>query len=46
MKKGGKGHWSDITNGVPMPPHGKRLSNDEIARLVDWVLSLKDDDNQ
>jgi cytochrome c len=40
VKKGGKGNWSDISKGVPMPPHGGRLSAEEIARLVDWVLSL------
>ena len=43
VKKGGKGHWSDISKGVPMPPHQGRLSTAEITRLVDWVLSL---DNQ
>lgn len=42
VKKGGKGHWSDITNGVPMPPYSGRLSAAEITRLVDWVLSFKD----
>lgn len=46
VKKGGKDHWSDITNGIPMPPHGGRLSGSEIARLVDWVLSLKDGDDK
>jgi cytochrome c len=40
VKKGGKGHWSDISKGVPMPPHQGRLSTAEITRLVDWVLSL------
>ena len=44
VKKGGKGNWTAITNDVPMPPHGRRLSASDITRLVDWVLSLKEDD--
>jgi cytochrome c len=44
VKKGGKGNWTAITHGVPMPPHGRRLSTADITRLVDWVLSLKDDE--
>jgi len=39
VKKGGKGNWTDVTSGVPMPPHSALLSNPEIERLVDWVLS-------
>jgi cytochrome c len=39
MKKGGKGNWTEISGGVPMPPYSPRLSDDEIERLVDWVLS-------
>lgn len=42
VKKGGKGNWSEITRGVPMPPHQGRLSTADITRLVDWVLSLGD----
>lgn len=41
VKKGGKGHWSEISKGVPMPPHQGRLSAADITRLVDWVLSLE-----
>lgn len=40
VKKGGKGNWTDVTGGVPMPPHSPRLSHADIKRLVDWVLSL------
>jgi len=40
MKKGGKGNWTDVSGGVPMPPYSPRLSDAEIERLVDWVLSL------
>jgi cytochrome c551/c552 len=41
VKKGGKGNWSEISRGVPMPPHSGRLSDADITRLVDWVLSLQ-----
>ncbi|MGR8978758.1 MAG: c-type cytochrome [Gammaproteobacteria bacterium] len=40
VKNGGKGNWTEITGGVPMPPHSPRLSDAEIQRLVDWVLSF------
>lgn len=39
VKNGGKGNWTDITGGVPMPPHSALLSDEEIRSLVDWVLS-------
>jgi len=40
VKKGGKGNWTEVSRGVPMPPHSGRLSDAEIHRLIDWVLSL------
>lgn len=40
VKNGGKGNWTDISHGVPMPPYSPRLSDAEIERLVDWVLQL------
>ena len=43
VTNGGKGHWTKVTDGGPMPPHGGRLSEDEIKILVDWVLSRNDD---
>jgi cytochrome c551/c552 len=39
VRNGGKGNWTDITGGVPMPPHSALLSDAEIRSLVDWVLS-------
>ena len=39
VSKGGKGNWTQITGGVPMPPHSSLLSEAEIAKLVDWILS-------
>ena len=42
VKKGGKGNWpARITRGVPMPPHSPRLSDEEISRLVDWIVGLE-----
>lgn len=40
VKRGGKGNWIEVTGGVPMPAHSPRLSDAEIQRLVDWVMSL------
>ena len=39
VKKGGKGNWTEVTRGVPMPPHDKLIPDADIARLVDWVLT-------
>jgi cytochrome c len=42
VRKGGKGNWPLlITHGVPMPPHSPRLSDEEITRLVNWILGLE-----
>ena len=40
VKKGGKGNWTAVTAGVPMPPYSGRLTDAEIQLLVDWVLRL------
>ena len=39
VKKGGKGNWLKVTGGSPMPSFERRISDAEIRRLVDWVLS-------
>lgn len=39
VKRGGKGNWTQVTGGVPMPPHSALLSEAEISRLVDWIRS-------
>ena len=39
VRNGGKGHWTEISRGVPMPPHWGRLTDTEVRQLVDWVLS-------
>lgn len=40
VKKGGKGNWTQVTGGVPMPPYSPRVSDENIAKLVDFVLGL------
>ena len=39
VKLGGKGNWTKVTGGVPMPPFSSLLAEEEIRGLVDWVLS-------
>lgn len=40
VKKGGKGNWTEVTKGAPMPPYSPRVSDENIATLVDFVLGL------
>ncbi len=40
VKKGGKGNWTEVTHGVPMPPYSPRVSDANIEKLVDFVLGL------
>lgn len=40
VKKGGKGNWTEITKGAPMPPYSPRVKDEDIAALVDFILSL------
>lgn len=41
VSKGGKGNWTEVTGGTPMPPYSPRVTDADIAQLVDFVLSLK-----
>lgn len=41
VKAGGKGNWTDVTGGIPMPPYSPRVADADIEQLVDFVLSLK-----
>lgn len=41
VKRGGKGHWTEVTGEVLMPPHAGRLTDEQIERLVDWVLGME-----
>jgi len=40
IKKGGKGNWTEVTKGAPMPPYSPRVKDADIETLVDFVLSL------
>ena len=40
VKKGGKGNWTQVTGGAPMPPYSPRVSDADIEKLVTFVLSL------
>lgn len=40
VTNGGKGNWTSVTGGVPMPPYGPRASHQDIEKLVDFILSL------
>ena len=44
VKAGGKGNWTEVTKGVPMPPYSPRVKDDDIAALVDFILKLKNED--
>jgi len=41
VKKGGKGNWTQVTGGAPMPPYSPRVTDANIEKLVDFVLGLK-----
>lgn len=40
VKAGGKGNWTEVTGGVPMPPYSPRVPDADIETLIDFVLSL------
>lgn len=40
VKAGGKGNWTDVTGGAPMPPYSPRISDADITTLVEFVLAL------
>jgi cytochrome c len=40
VKTGGKGNWTEVTRGVPMPPYSPRVSDENIEKLVDFILAL------
>ena len=39
VKTGGKGNWTEVTGGVSMPPYSPRVSDENIEKLVTFVLS-------
>jgi len=40
IKKGSKGKWTAVTGGVPMPPYSPRVSDEDIEKLADFIMSL------
>ena len=40
VKKGGKGNWTEVTKGVPMPPYSPRVADADIEKLVDFIMGL------
>ncbi len=40
VKTGGKGNWTEITGGIPMPPYSPRVADKNIEKLVDFILTL------
>ena len=38
ISDGSKGNWLSLSKGVPMPPYSERLTRDEIALIVNWLL--------
>jgi len=41
VKKGGKGNWTAVTGGVPMPPYSPRVADADIEVLVDFIMALE-----
>ena len=41
IKKGSKGSWTSVTGGVPRPPYSPRVSDENIEKLADFIMSLK-----
>lgn len=39
VKAGSKGNWTEVTGGIPMPPYSPRVSDENIEKLVTFVLS-------
>lgn len=40
VQKGGKGNWTEVTGGAPMPPYSPRVADADIEKLVDFILGL------
>ena len=40
VKKGGKGNWSDVVGTAAMPPYSPRVSDENIEKLVDFIMNL------
>lgn len=40
VKTGSVGSWVEVTGGIPMPAYSPRVADEDIAALVDFILSL------
>lgn len=40
VSKGGKGNWTEVTGGISMPSYSPRVSDENIEKLVVFILSL------
>ncbi|NOX28157.1 MAG: cytochrome c, partial [Gammaproteobacteria bacterium] len=40
VAKGGKGVWADAGINAAMPPYSPRVSDENIEKLVDFILAL------
>ncbi|WP_455212325.1 c-type cytochrome [Kaarinaea lacus] len=40
VAKGGRGNWTEVVGNMAMPPYSPRVSNENIEKLVSFVLSL------
>lgn len=40
IKRGSRGRWTSVANGVPMPPNSPRVNNANIEKLADFIMSL------
>ncbi len=41
IKNGSQGKWTAITGGIPMPANSPRVSDADIEKLADFILTLK-----
>lgn len=41
VKNGGTGNWVELTGGIPMPANSPLASDESIATLVDFILSIE-----
>lgn len=40
VSRGGGGNWTEVTGGKRMPPYGQKVAPENIATLVEFILSL------
>jgi len=41
VSKGGRGNWTEVVGTAAMPPYSPRVSDENIALLVEFILSLE-----